>query len=87
MQAIWIWCMAKTIPVAPHLRPSSKQAVATASKETPPPPSSSGTSADSARSSRSASTASMGNRACRSTSSALGPATSSAIRRIAARNA
>ena len=36
--AIWIWCIAKTIAVAPHRRPSSKQAAAMVSNETPPPP-------------------------------------------------
>ena len=40
MQATWIWCMAKTMPVAPQRRPSSKQASAIASIEAPAPPSS-----------------------------------------------
>ncbi len=76
--------MAKTMALAPQLRPSSKQDWAIASKEAPPPPSDSGTKAESRRSSRSAATASAGKRASRSTASALGAATSVAIRFTAA---
>ena len=64
---IWIWCIAKTIALAPQRRPSSKQAVAIVSNATPPPPSSVGMKADSAPSVRSASIASVGKRASRST--------------------
>ncbi len=79
--------MAKTIALAPQRRPSSKQAAATASKEIPPPSYSSGISDDRARASRRAVIVSMGKRALRSTSSAFGAATSSAIRRIVSRKA
>jgi hypothetical protein len=79
--------MAKTIALAPQRRPSSKHAAAIVSNAMPPPPSSVGTNADSARSARSASIVSDGKRASRSTESALGAATSSAMCRIACRKA
>ena len=85
--ATWIWCMAKTIALAPQRRPSSKQAAASARERDAVAAELRGYGADSAPASRSAAIVSGGKRASRSTSSAWVAATSSAIRRMPSRNA
>ena len=82
--ATWIWCIAKTIALAPQRRPSSKQAAAIASRRRAGAAELGRARRPTARrASRSASIVSTGKRASRSTSSACGAATSSAIRRTA----
>src|SRR5581483_2978464 len=80
MHATWIWCIAKTMPLAPQRRPSAKQESATSAIPSPPPPYRVGTSADNALASFSASMVSLGKRAFWSTSSAWAAEISSAMR-------
>ena len=84
MHAIWMWCIARIMPLAPQPWARAAHCSASSCMLAPAPPSSLGTAADRSLSRRIASNVSLGNRALASTSAACLAATSRATTRVRA---